>query len=241
MQFVYKRMIMDDSDYGKRERIKRLIETEGLSQKAFAEKVGVNPTNLNQIMLGNRAVTKSLPPKISAAFPEVRLEWILYGEGEMYVKDQHLVDKRSLREHMSMLPTKPRLPKNVSEGHVEDYYKGKKRELCTERPIIYNLVDYDFSLILKSNRMSPKYERGDELFFKETNIVKDDLDPEWGEEFLLDTENGLRFKRIYPATDKHGRECIRCVSYNKEEYPDFLVLRKSVYGIYRFVGSLRIK
>lgn len=232
---------MDDSDFGKRERIKRIIETEGLSQRAFAEKVGVNTTNLNQVMLGNRSVPVSLPPKISAAFPEIRLDWILYGEGEMYAKDQHLADKTALREHMALLPTKPRLPKFMSGGHVDDYYKGKNRVLCTERPIIYNLADYDFSLILKNNRMSPKYERGDELFFKETDIIKEDLDPEWGEEFLLDTESGLKFKRIYPAVDKHGVECIRCVSYNREEYPDFLVQRNKIYGIYRCVGSLRIK
>ena len=172
-----------------------------------------------------------------------RLGGFLWCKGTHYLhaKDQQLADKTAIREHMSLLPTKPRLPKYMSEGHVEDYYKGKKRVLCTERPIIYNLVDYDFSLILKSNRMSPKYERGDELFFKETNIIKDNLDPEWGEEFLLDTDNGLRFKRIYPAVGKNGEECIRCVSYNREEYPDFLVPRKSIHGIYRFVGSLRIK
>ena len=232
---------MDDSDYGKRERIKRLIETEGLSQRAFADKVGINSTNLNQILLGNRLVPVSLPPKISNAFPEVRLDWILFGEGEMYVKDQHLADKTALREHMALLPTKPRLPKFMSEGHVEEYYKGKKRVLCTERPIIYNLVDYDFSLILKNNRMSPKYERGDELFFKETNINLDEEDPEWGEEFLLDTDKGLKFKRIYPDVDKNGNDCIRCVAYNRVEYPDFLVQRKIIHGIYRCVGSLRIK
>ena len=234
-------MLMEEIESKLRERIEKLLQIEGLSQIEFASKVGVNSANLNQVLLGKRHVQKNLPSKIIAAFPEVRIDWLLYGEGEMYVKDQHVADKTAIREHMFKLPTKPRLPKYMSEGHVEDYYKGNKRVLCTERPIIYNLADYDFSLILKSNRMSPKYERGDELFFKETNIIKDDLDPEWGEEFLLDTESGLRFKRIYPAEDKHGRECIRCVSYNREEYPDFLVLRSSVFGIYRFVGALRIK
>ena len=232
---------MNDSENSLRDRIERIIQIEGIAQRTFASKVGINQSNLSQIMLGNRAVPKNLPSKIANAFPEIRIDWILNGEGEMYIKDQHLADKTALRNHMSMLPTRPRLPKYMSEGHVEDYYKGKKRVLCTERPIIYNLVDYDFSLILKNNRMSPKYERGDEIFFKETNIIKDDLDPEWGEEFLLDTESGLRFKRIYPAVDKKGEDCIRCVAYNREEYPDFLVPRKSIHGIYRCVGSLRIK
>ena len=82
----------------------------------------------------------------------------------------------------------------------------------------------------------------DELFFKETNYIKDEgLEPEWGEVCLLDTELGLKFKRIYPATNKTGEDCIRCVSYNKEEYPDFLIPMRLIRAIYRYVGMLRIK
>jgi phage repressor protein C with HTH and peptisase S24 domain len=112
---------------------------------------------------------------------------------------------------------------------------GKKRVLCQERPIITQFSDYDFSLILKNNRMSPKYERGDELFFKKARF------PEWGNDFLLDTDDGAKFKRIYQAKDpKTGEDCIRCVSYNKDEFPDFLIPEKYVHGFYRCVGVLRI-
>lgn len=226
---------MDDSDYGKRERIKRLIETEGLSQRAFADKVGVNSTNLNQILLGNRKVPNSLPAKISHAFPEIRIDWLLYGEGEMYAQDQLLADTQALQKHMDLLPTKPRLPKFMSGYGLEQYYNGKKRVLCQERPVIAQFSDYDFSLILKNNRMSPKYERGDELFFKLAKF------PEWGNDFLLDTEDGAKFKRIYQAKDpKTGEDCIRCVSYNKEDFPDFLIPEKYVHNYYRCVGVLRI-
>jgi len=226
---------MDASDYGKKERIKRIIETEGMSQRAFAEKIGFNPTNLNQVMLNKRTVPNSLPPKISNAFPEIRLDWILYGEGEMYTNDQLLADTQALQKHMELLPTKPRLPKFMADAHLEEYYQGKKRVLCQERPIIAQFADYDFSLILKNNRMTPKYERGDEVFFKKARF------PEWGNDFLLDTEDGAKFKRIYQAKDpKTGEDCIRCVSYNKEEYPDFLIPEKYVHGFYRCVGVLRI-
>ena len=225
---------MDGSDFGKRERIKRLIEKEGMSQRAFAEKIGVNPTNLNQVMLGKRSVPNSLPPKISSAFSEVRLDWILYGEGEMYEKDQSLAEKEALNKHMSQLPTKPRLPKNMSEGHVEQYYNGKKRVLCMEKPIVTQFSDYDFSLIMKNNRMSPKYERGDEIFLKKASF------PEWGNDFLLDTDDGPKFKRIYDAIDDDGDKCVRCVSYNKEEFPDFLIKKDLIHGYYRCVGVLRI-
>jgi phage repressor protein C with HTH and peptisase S24 domain len=165
----------------------------------------------------------------------------MYGEGEMYKRDQMLADNQAIKEHIAKLPTKPRLPKNA-DGNVEEYYKGDRRGECTERPIIYNLSDYDFSMFLKSNRMTPKFEPGDELFFKETDCLKaGGSEPEWGDEFLLDTKNGLRFKRIYPAVNEAGEKCIRCVSYNKEEYPDFLVSIKSIRAVYRYIGALRIK
>ena len=230
-----------DQDQERRNRIDRLITTEGLSQRAFAEKIGYSYSTLNKIMTGLRKVPNTLPAKIIETYKEVRLDWLLYGEGEMYIKDQHLADKTALRDHMFQLPTRPRLPK-YTEGNVELYYKGKNRSLCQERPVIYNLPNYDFSLILKNNRMSPKYERGDELFFKETNYFKEDnFEPEWGEEFLLDTDNGLKFKRIYPAVGKNGEECVRCVAYNREEYPDFILPQRAIHGAYRCVGALRIK
>lgn len=225
---------MDENEVGKRGRINRIIETEGMSQRAFAEKVGINPSNLNQVMLGNRSVPKSLPTKIIEAFPEIRIDWILYGEGEMYKRDQHLVDKTAVREHMVKLPTRPRLPKFMSEGYLEQYYDGPKRILCQEKPIVAQFSDYDFSLIMKNNRMSPKYERGDELFFKKAHFY------EWGNDFLLDTDDGPKFKRIYDDVDEKGAPAIRCVSYNKEEFPDFFIPKDKVHGHYRCVGVLRI-
>lgn len=220
---------IEKSESELRDRIEKLIQVEGLSQKEFAEKVGVNSTNLNQVMLGRRPVQKNLPSKIVGAFPEVRIDWLLRGDGEMYEKDQHLANAEALKKHMELLPTKPRLPKSMSECQIEQYYAGKKRILCQEKPVVYQFADYDFSLILKNNRMSPKYERGDEIFFKKA------LFPEWGNDFLLDTSDGPKFKRIYD-----NGATVRCVSYNKEEYPDFEVPKEYIFGYYRCVGVLRI-
>lgn len=222
-------------DEERRKRIGRLIEMEGLSQRKFALKIGENYGNFNKIMLGARKVPNSLPAKIAEVFTEVRLNWLLYGEGEMYKGDQHLAEAQALKRHMDQLPTRPRLPKSMSEGHIEQYYgNGKKRVLCQEEPIVTQFSDYDFSLIMKNNRMSPKYERGDEIFFKKASF------PEWGNDFLLDTDDGPKFKRIFEATNKKGEECVRCASYNSEEFPDFLIKRDLVHEYYRCVGVLRI-
>ena len=205
-----------------RQRITSLIHREGLTQREFANKIGRLPANLSQILNGDRHIPRSLAADIVKAFPKVRKDWLVFGEGEMY--EGELTE--SFRD---ILDTRPRLPKSMSAGHLEDYYMGSKRAECQEKPIITQFSDYDFSLILKNNRMSPKYERGDELFFKKSTII------EWGNDYLLDTSEGAKFKKILP--DEEG---IKCVSYNKEEFPEFFVPKSMIFGYYRLVGVLRI-
>ncbi len=205
-----------------RQRIISLIHREGLMQREFANKIGRLPSNLSQILSGERHIPRTLGSEIVKAFPNVRKDWLVFGEGEMYNGD-------SATEYKCPTDTRPRLPKSMSAGHLEDYYMGAKRAECQEKPIITQFSDYDFSLILKNNRMSPKYERGDELFFKKSTII------EWGNDYLIDTSEGAKFKKILP-----DEEDIRCVSYNKEEFPEFIVPKNMIFGYYRLVGVLRI-
>ena len=77
--------------------------------------------------------------------------------------------------------------------------------------------------------MSPRYDRGDELFFKKSTII------EWGNDYLIDTPEGPKFKKIIDDGNS-----VRCISYNKEEFPEFPVPKNMILGYYRLVGVLRI-
>lgn len=224
------------SDAGKSiaERMRDILKIESISVKSLAEKYEVNLDGLQDCLDYDKEPSDELVSKFCKIL-KINEEWIRTGDGELFESDQHLVNKTMMRKHMEMLPTRPRLPKSMSEGHLEDYYgNGKKRVLCQEKPIVTQFSDYDFSLIMKNNRMSPKYERGDELFFKKATF------PEWGNDFLLDTDDGPKFKRIYEGVDKNGDECVRCVSYNREDFPDFTIKTSLIHEYYRCVGVLRI-
>ena len=205
-----------------RERIQKLIHLENLSQREFANKLGRQPSNISQILNSERGVPRGLISDILNAFPRLHKEWLVFGEGNMYKDQQEIPIDLPLN-------TRPRLPKAGTGGHLEDYYSGSKRVLCQEKQIITQFSEYDFSIILKNNRMSPKYDRGDELFFKKSTII------EWGNDYLLDTAEGAKFKRIYDEGNQ-----VRCVSYNKEEYPEFIVPKNMIFGYYRLVGMIRI-
>jgi len=216
------------------DRIRDILKMESVSLQTLSDKTGNDFQDLQSCLDDDMTPSDEVLEKFSSAL-HINEDWLKTGDGEIYDSDQRLVNSAALKKHMSMLPTKPRLPKFMSEPHIEQYYGGgKKRMLCQEKPVIAQFSDYDFSLIIKNNRMSPKYDRGDEVFFKLAKF------PEWGNDFLLDTDDGPKLKRIYPAKDKDGDDCVRCVSYNKEEFPDFTIKEKYIHGYYRVVGVLRI-
>lgn len=203
-----------------RERILNLVHQENLSQRAFAIAIGRQPTNVYQVLTGERHFPRGFCADILKAFPKVNKDWLYFGDGTMYGEEPTII-------HSSIV-TRPRLPKSISCGHLTDFFSGDKRSLCQEKPIITRCPDYDFTLILKNNRMSPRYDSGDELAFKKSTII------EWGDDYLLDTPEGPKFEKIYDEKD-----CVRCVSYNKEEYPEFTVPKNMIFGYYRLVGMLR--
>lgn len=203
-----------------RERILNLIHTLGISQRAFALKIKRQPTNVATTLTGARHFPRGFCSDIMAAFPNVNKDWLYFGDGMMFV-DQEKIEMPK--------ETKPRLPKSGTGGHLPDFFEGEKRALCQEKPIIKQFSEYDFSLILKNNRMSPRYDRGDELFFKKATII------EWGNDYLLDTPEGPKFKKIFDDGDS-----VKCISYNKEEYPEFHIAKNMILGYYKCVGVLRI-
>ena len=133
-------------------------------------------------------------------------------------------------ENIEFAKTKPRLPVSAAAGSLAEYSQGVLREQCEQMPIICNFPDYDYTMFIKGNSMEPKYESGDEIAIKKAEYVI-----EWGKDYVLDTQDGVIFKKIY-----EDGENIRCVSYNHEEYPDFLVPKNIIYGYYKFVGLVRV-
>lgn len=190
------------------ERIKDFLKNRNVTQADLAEQLGMAKSALSEMLSGKRNPT-SLAERIAEVYEVDKALFIPLHEEE---KER----------------TKPRLPVTAAAGHLSEYVEGVMRHQCEEMPIIRVFPSYDFTMIIRGNSMEPKYEGGDEIALRKANII------EWGKEYVLDTEDGAIFKRIYDEGDS-----IRCVSYNSEEYPDFLVPKSSIYGFYKQVGLLR--
>ncbi len=204
--------------------------------KDIAAKTGFHPGKVREARRGiRRSLTEKFVERFCMVYGNVlSSQWIWYGVGDM-LKSNEEISTSQKNQKMVKLPsdsdetTRPRLPVAAEAGHLTEFIDGVMSYQCEHLPVIRRFPDYDFTVLIRGNSMEPKYEGGDEIALKKATII------EWGKDYVLDTADGPIFKKIYDADEN-----IRCVSYNKEEYPDFFIPKSSIYGYYKFVGLIRI-
>ena len=64
-----------------RERIKQIIEREGMSQSQFADFIGVNRPTLSHVIAGRNNPSIEIMMKIHQKFPKINIHWLFDGTG----------------------------------------------------------------------------------------------------------------------------------------------------------------
>ena len=67
-----------------KDRIRQIMEAQHMTQKVFANYIGTNPATLCGIFNDRTRPTINIIESIKKKFPDIRLEWLMFGEGEMY-------------------------------------------------------------------------------------------------------------------------------------------------------------
>ena len=68
------------------------LETERiiLSQREFAEMLGIKPSSISEMLTGKRTISEKTIHKIASTFPQVNEGWLLSGEGKMLNAESNL-------------------------------------------------------------------------------------------------------------------------------------------------------
>ena len=77
------------------ERVKKIIELEGISQQDFAKRIPMTQQNVSRIVNQKVALTEETAKDIVEAFPKYRVEWLLGYEDNMTLDDK-LTDVASM-------------------------------------------------------------------------------------------------------------------------------------------------
>ena len=68
-----------------KDRIKQLMESQHMTQKSFSEFLEKSQGTISSIFTGRTRPTLDIIEAIKTKFPEVSINWLLFGTGEMYV------------------------------------------------------------------------------------------------------------------------------------------------------------
>jgi len=138
-----------------KERIFKLIEAEKISAAEFADKIGVQRSNVSHILNGRNNPGFSFIQKILETFPSINSRWLLTGEGVMFdgegassentVKQKDLfsnqnADNNVIIENQSFENT----PLNLTEKQVQPrkLEKSIEKEMVTKK-VVRVLFFYD--------------------------------------------------------------------------------------------------
>lgn len=71
-----------------KERILQIMQIKQMSQKIFAETLGIAPSSLSSLLSGRTAPTNNHVQAIHRCFPEISITWLMFGEGDMIKEEQ---------------------------------------------------------------------------------------------------------------------------------------------------------
>lgn len=70
-----------------KDRIKKLMENQHMTQKIFAQFTGISEGTLSGIFNGRTRPTLQIVDNIHQHFPKISIDWLMFGNGPMYVSN----------------------------------------------------------------------------------------------------------------------------------------------------------
>ena len=114
-----------------KDRIRQIIDSEELTQSEFAQRVGVQRSNISHILSGRNKPSVDFLQKLLSKFTHLNIEWILTGIGTMYKEDsfENKLDT-NLKEENSIVTD------NQQEDETNEHLEENKTETKPKVPSV---------------------------------------------------------------------------------------------------------
>jgi SOS-response transcriptional repressor LexA len=207
------------------ERLKQFIDYKGLSNRKFSEAAGLSNGFIGKV----KEIGSSKLSSIVDSFPELNLEWLVTGRGEMLKKEVLM----GLPSDYQMVPL---VDTEVIGGYDSVAFKISEENIIGYYPVgSYGLAKVDFSVRIHGESMWPRYCGGDTVDCK---IIEKGDYIQWNRIYVISTHNqGLLLKRVKKGTTSSE---ILLVSDNPS-FDSFEIPMDEVYGMALVLGGKKIE
>ena len=222
-------------------RLRKFLDFQGISVRQFEAMIGSSDGKIAKFMATNSSLKSDTLNKIMEVFPQLSIEWLISGEGEMLKSsaDGSLSNTKELRRNYEGTSDQKRLPLvtqkavagfgnadfAIHEADVKEYYIVPK----------FRYHQVDFMIEISGSSMYPKYNSGDVVA---CTILRDGAFIQWNKCHVVATrDQGILCKRLMPGSSDNY---LKMVSDN-ENYPPFEVPKDDITGIALVVGVIRLE
>lgn len=211
---------------GVKQRLLDYLYYKRISQVEFARILGVSNAYIGAM---RRSISDEKIKKIRELFPDLNTNWLLYGDGEMLLEDDK-EDKAFKDLKARGYKLVPLLPAAAYAGNIQAYSEGVNRKDC--EMMLTEVRGAEMVIRVSGRSMEPDIPDGSYLFLAKIN---DRAFIPWGHPLVVDTENGVVVKCLYPIDEEE----VEARSYNPA-YPPFRISTDGIYGLYRILASMTV-
>lgn len=210
-----------------KDRLRTYLECKKLSVREFERMCGLG--NGLAARLGS-TTSPSTFRKISTSC-DLNVDWLLTGDGAMLVDSNKKT--ASLRDNNKPENKVPLIPIPALANSLVEYLgEGVDADKCEKIDSPVNGAE--FAIQISGDSMEPMFHDGAFIYIKRINEVA--FMP-WGNPMVIDTENGVFFKKVFPC--KEDATMIEARSINTF-YPNLYIPKESIYAMYRVLGVAKI-
>lgn len=217
-----------------KQRILFFASTLGISKRDFYAKIGVSRGTLES----KTGITEDVVTKFFATYPEVSIEWLMTGEGEMLKnspsykeKNKKSIDKEEKVPEVSYNPAigKPYYDVDFLGGFNE--IVNSQVTIPTNNIVIQGFEKADFWCNVTGHSMEPKINHGDIIALHKCTLE----DIQYGEIYavVLDTLRTIKILRRSSDPKKLRFVPINTTDYDEQEYPV-----ERIMNVFEVIGSI---
>lgn len=217
-----------------KQRILFFAGTLGISKRDFYAKIGVSRGTLES----KTGITEDVVTKFFATYPEVSVEWLMIGEGEMLKNSPSCKEKK--QENSDLVEKIPEVSYNPAIGkpyYDVDFLGGfneifnSQVSIPTNNIVIQGFEKADFWCNVTGHSMEPKINHGDIIALHKCTLQ----DIQYGEIYavVLDTLRTIKILRRSTDPKKLRFVPINTTDYDEQEYPI-----ERIMNVYEVIGSI---
>ena len=161
---------------GVKERLTEFLNYKGISKTEFGRKIGVSSAYVSSI---RRSIDKEKVKSIALNFPDLNIDWLLYGDGEMFRPyHPHYVFDAENKDQTQKIP----IYDLVATGGIVSVFQDQNAEPA-DYLSLPGLPPVDGAVYVRGDSMAPLIKSGDIIIYKRVTLSEDSI--MWGQIYLL--------------------------------------------------------